>query len=137
MASVMAESAVVSKLTWDKGNRSLLSLRIFYIYCWLMAITLTVLSIKCKIKWMALLHVYLILTVYSLGKWCLYVYICSMRFCALLLFWVMKVTNYAHICKMLHPCVKDRIVVLHNYVTISIFPDILLLLLLSNLFIIW
>ena len=126
----MAESVVVSKLNWDEGNRTLLSLLpllIFYIYCWLVVITTTVLSIKCEIKWLALLRVHLILSVYALGKRRLYVYICNIRFCALLLFWVIKVTNCAYICVMLHPCVKDRIVVLHNYITISILPDILLL----------
>ena len=136
----MAESAVVSKLNWDKDNRtflSLLPLLIFYLYCWLVAITLTVLSIKCKIKWLALLRVYLILSVYALGKWCLHVYICSIRFCALVLFWVIKVTNCAYICVMLHPCIKDRIVNLHNYITISILPDILLLCYYQILFMIW
>ena len=126
----MAESVVVSKLNWDEGNRtllSLLSLLIFYIYCWLVVITVTMLFIKCEIKWLALLRVHLILSVYALGKRCLHFYICSIRFCVLLLFWVIKVTNCAYICVMLHPCVKDRIVVLHNYITISILPDILLL----------
>ena len=130
----MAESALVNQSNWDKGNRSLLSLLsllIFYVHCWLVAITLTVLSIKCEIKWLALVRVYLNLSVYVLEKWCLHVYICSIQFCALLLFWVIRVTNCAYICVMqgvmLHPCVKDRIVVLHNYITISILPDILLL----------